>query len=77
MGIKGVLAADIGQLSELQSLYVEAHRHRQARYFLELSVLATCNTEWKLCVYRDLSFNKDLSGVLTPTIGNLKQLTTL
>ncbi|KAL6660085.1 hypothetical protein ACP70R_002207 [Stipagrostis hirtigluma subsp. patula] len=45
MGIKGVLAADIGQLSELQSL--------------------------------DLSFNKDLGGVLTPTIGNLKQLTTL
>lgn len=25
----------------------------------------------------DLSFNKDLSGVLTPTIGNLKQLVTL
>lgn len=45
MGIKGVLAADIGQLSELQSL--------------------------------DLSFNHDLGGVLTPTIGNLKQLTTL
>ncbi|OEL31342.1 putative leucine-rich repeat receptor-like protein kinase [Dichanthelium oligosanthes] len=45
MGIKGVLAADIGQLSDLQSL--------------------------------DLSFNKDLGGVLTPTIGNLKQLTTL
>ncbi|KAL6902019.1 hypothetical protein ACP4OV_004895 [Aristida adscensionis] len=45
MGIKGVLAADIGQLSDLQFL--------------------------------DLSFNKDLGGVLTPTIGNLKQLTTL
>ncbi|KAG2541053.1 leucine-rich repeat receptor protein kinase HPCA1-like [Panicum virgatum] len=45
MGIKGILAADIGQLSDLQSL--------------------------------DLSFNKDLSGVLTPNIGNLKQLTTL
>ncbi|CAN6289563.1 unnamed protein product [Urochloa humidicola] len=45
MGIKGVLAADIGQLSDLQSL--------------------------------DLSFNNDLGGVLTPTIGNLKQLTTL
>ncbi|KAG8096119.1 hypothetical protein GUJ93_ZPchr0013g36458 [Zizania palustris] len=45
MGIKGVLAADIGQLTELQSL--------------------------------DLSFNKDLGGVLTPNIGNLKQLTTL
>ncbi|TVU47201.1 hypothetical protein EJB05_06792 [Eragrostis curvula] len=45
MGIKGGLAADIGQLSDLQSL--------------------------------DLSFNKDLGGVLTPTIGNLKQLTTL
>ncbi|CAD6203512.1 unnamed protein product [Miscanthus lutarioriparius] len=45
MGIKGTLAADIGQLSNLQSL--------------------------------DLSFNKDLGGVLTPTIGNLKQLTTL
>ncbi|CAL4914228.1 unnamed protein product [Urochloa decumbens] len=45
MGIKGVLAADIGQLSDLQSL--------------------------------DLSFNNELGGVLTPTIGNLKQLTTL
>ncbi|VAH90574.1 unnamed protein product [Triticum turgidum subsp. durum] len=45
MGIKGLLAADIGQLTELQSL--------------------------------DLSFNKDLGGVLTPTIGNLKQLATL
>ncbi|KAF7049105.1 hypothetical protein CFC21_057706 [Triticum aestivum] len=45
MGIKGVLAADIGQLTELQSL--------------------------------DLSFNNDLGGVLTPTIGNLKQLATL
>lgn len=45
MGIKGVLSADIGELSGLQSL--------------------------------DLSFNRDLSGVLTPTIGNLKQLTTL
>ncbi|EEC75182.1 hypothetical protein OsI_11410 [Oryza sativa Indica Group] len=45
MGIKGVLAADIGQLTELQSL--------------------------------DMSFNKDLGGVLTPNIGNLKQLTTL
>ncbi|XP_062211132.1 leucine-rich repeat receptor protein kinase HPCA1-like [Phragmites australis] len=45
MGIEGALAADIGQLSGLQSL--------------------------------DLSFNKDLGGVLTPTIGNLKQLTTL
>lgn len=45
MGIKGVLPADIGQLTDLQSL--------------------------------DLSFNKDLGGVLTPTIGNLKQLTTL
>ncbi|KAF8683992.1 hypothetical protein HU200_044942 [Digitaria exilis] len=45
MGIKGVLAADIGQLSDLQSL--------------------------------DLSFNKDLGGVLTPNIGNLNQLTTL
>uniref|UniRef100_A0A0E0KD95 non-specific serine/threonine protein kinase n=1 Tax=Oryza punctata TaxID=4537 RepID=A0A0E0KD95_ORYPU len=44
MGIKGVLAADIGQLTELQSL--------------------------------DMSFNKDLGGVLTPNIGNLKQLTT-
>ncbi|GJN31365.1 hypothetical protein PR202_gb19754 [Eleusine coracana subsp. coracana] len=45
MGIKGALAADIGQLSALQSL--------------------------------DLSFNQDLGGVLTPTIGNLQQLTTL
>jgi len=45
MGIKGLLAADIGQLSDLQSL--------------------------------DLSFNKDLSGVLTPNIGSLRQLTTL
>lgn len=45
MGIQGSLAADIGQLSDLQSM--------------------------------DLSFNNELGGVLTPTIGNLKQLTTL
>jgi hypothetical protein len=31
----------------------------------------------KLSACRDLSFNPDLGGVLTPTIGNLKQLTTL
>lgn len=79
MGIKGSLAADIGQLSNLQSLYVKSLRQLLST-LISLSALAVCHGEplANLCmVCRDLSFNKDLGGVLTPTIGNLKQLTTL
>ena len=79
MGIKGTLAADIGQLSNLQSLYVES-LSQLISTLISLSALAVCHGEpWLIVcmVCRDLSFNKDLGGVLTPTIGNLKQLTTL
>lgn len=40
MGIKGVLAADIGQLSELQSLYVAAQHHSvKLNHFSNISLL--------------------------------------
>lgn len=35
-------------------------------------------SDWSIFVpYRDLSFNKDLTGPISPTIGNLKKLTIL
>ncbi len=53
MGIKGVLAADIGQLTELQSLYVAAeHTVQDWSFFLKPHVVPTCNGEsWENCMY--------------------------
>lgn len=81
MGLAGKLSGDIGGLTELKSLSVFfSYCLESLLIFLHILSVASSHKVIEIMHqfdFRDLSFNKELTGSLSPQIGDLQKLNIL